>query len=75
MPIKERPTLVVLKIIKNLIIANQIHSIVDISDLGNEIGVALPPLSESEIDDFILGFKHGASIRNNLHCIKSQDVE
>lgn len=43
----------------------------DISDLGNEIGIAvgtaLKDLKESEISEFIFGIKHGISLTNGTH--------
>lgn len=43
----------------------------DISDVGNEIGYALgkvlSDLKEEEIDDFIMGIKHGISLTNGTH--------
>lgn len=43
----------------------------DISDIGNEIGFQLgnilPNMTKSEIEDFIVGFKHGISLTNNTH--------
>jgi hypothetical protein len=43
----------------------------DISDIGNEVGVAvgeaLKNLSESEVNQFIYGFRHGVSLTNGTH--------
>lgn len=43
----------------------------DISDLGNEIGIAvgtaLKDLKDSEISEFIFGIKHGISLTNGTH--------
>jgi len=43
----------------------------DISDVGNEIGYALgkvlSDLKEEEINDFIVGIKHGISLTNGTH--------
>lgn len=43
----------------------------DISDIGNEVGIAigthLSNFSEEEIDDFISGFRHGVSLTNGTH--------
>jgi len=43
----------------------------DISDIGNEIGIAvgeaLENLTESEVAQFIFGFKHGVSLTNGTH--------
>jgi len=43
----------------------------DISDIGNEIGIAvgsiLENMTEEEINDFISGFKHGVSLTNGTH--------
>lgn len=43
----------------------------DISDLGNEIGIAvgtvIEQMTENEINEFISGFKHGISLTNGTH--------
>ena len=43
----------------------------DLSDLGNEIGVAVgyryKDMTQDEINDFINGFKHGISLTNGTH--------
>ena len=43
----------------------------DISDIGNEIGIAIgsfiEDMTEEEIDDFISGFRHGVSLTNGTH--------
>lgn len=43
----------------------------DISDLGNEIGIAvgtvIEGMTETEISVFISGFKHGVSLTNGTH--------
>lgn len=43
----------------------------DISDIGNEIGIAtgslIPNMTEDEISMFISGFKHGVSLTNGTH--------
>lgn len=43
----------------------------DISDLGNEIGIAvgtvIEQMTENEINEFISGFKHGVSLTNGTH--------
>ena len=43
----------------------------DISDLGNEIGIAvgkaIKDMTESEVSQFISGFRHGISLTNNTH--------
>ena len=40
----------------------------DISDLGNEIGYAISQfLDEDKLDDFIMGLKHGISLKNGTH--------
>ena len=43
----------------------------DISDIGNEIGIALgtilSDISEGEINDFISGLRHGISLMNGTH--------
>lgn len=43
----------------------------DISDLGNEIGIAvgnhIKGMTASEISQFISGFRHGVSLTNNTH--------
>ena len=43
----------------------------DISDLGNEIGIAIGKsienIKDHEISEFIFGIKHGISLTNNTH--------
>ena len=43
----------------------------DLSDMGNEIGIALGKsiggLTSEQINDFISGFKHGTSLTNGTH--------
>lgn len=43
----------------------------DLSDLGNEIGVAIgemfPDMTEQEVSEVILGLKHGISLTNGTH--------
>ena len=43
----------------------------DISDIGNEIGLAigsiLENMTDEEINDFISGFRHGVSLTNGTH--------
>ena len=43
----------------------------DISDIGNEVGVAIgtliPDMTDNEISMFISGFKHGVSLTNGTH--------
>ena len=41
----------------------------DISDVGNEIGVAIGEYlsTEEELNDFISGLKHGISLKNGTH--------
>ena len=41
----------------------------DISDIGNEIGVAICEhlSTEEELNDFISGLKHGISLKNGTH--------
>lgn len=43
----------------------------DLSDLGNEVGLAigrmLADMTEDEITDFIAGFRHGVSLTNGTH--------
>jgi len=43
----------------------------DMSDLGNEIGIAvgtmLPGITEDETWDLIAGVRHGLSLTNNTH--------
>jgi hypothetical protein len=47
----------------------------DLSDIGNEVGVAvgetLENLSESEVSKFIFGFRHGVSLTNKTHGVIS----
>jgi hypothetical protein len=41
----------------------------DISDVGNEIGIALGQYlsTDEELNDFITGLKHGISLTNGTH--------
>jgi 2-keto-4-pentenoate hydratase/2-oxohepta-3-ene-1,7-dioic acid hydratase in catechol pathway len=43
----------------------------DLSDLGNEIGItighAYENMTEEDIKEFIMGFKHGVSLTNGTH--------
>jgi hypothetical protein len=43
----------------------------DISDIGNEIGLAvgyhIENMTQEEINDFISGFRHGVSLTNGTH--------
>ena len=41
----------------------------DISDIGNEIGIAIGQYlsTEEELNDFIHGLKHGISLKNGTH--------
>ncbi len=43
----------------------------DISDIGNEVGLAIGSILENmtneEIDDFVSGFRHGVSLTNGTH--------
>jgi hypothetical protein len=43
----------------------------DISDIGNEVGLAigsiLENMTDEEIDDFVSGFRHGVSLTNGTH--------
>jgi len=43
----------------------------DMSDLGNEVGIALgnsiPKMSQEELNVFIMGLKHGVSLTNGTH--------
>jgi hypothetical protein len=41
----------------------------DISDIGNEIGIALGQYlsTEEQLNDFIAGLKHGISLTNGTH--------
>jgi len=41
----------------------------DISDVGNEIGIALGQYlsTNEELNDFITGLKHGISLTNGTH--------
>jgi hypothetical protein len=43
----------------------------DISDIGNEIGIAvgfvIENMTQEEISDFISGFRHGVSLTNGTH--------
>ena len=50
---------------------NRMNYAGDISDLGNEIGLAVGStfnnMTEEEIRDFISGFRHGVSLANGTH--------
>jgi hypothetical protein len=50
---------------------NRMNYAGDISDLGNEIGLAVGStfnnMTEEEIRDFISGFRHGMSLANGTH--------
>jgi hypothetical protein len=41
----------------------------DVSDIGNEIGIVLGDFihTESELQDFIQGIRHGMSLTNGTH--------
>lgn len=40
----------------------------DYSDIGNEIGIAIgETITDEELEDFIMGLKHGISIANGTH--------
>jgi len=43
----------------------------DMSDVGNEVGYVVghvfKNMTEEEINDFIVGFKHGVSLTNGTH--------
>ena len=41
----------------------------DVSDVGNEIGIVLGDVitTESELQDFITGIRHGMSLTNGTH--------
>jgi len=45
----------------------------DFSDFGNEMGYIIgtilqnPSINQDQIDDFIIGFKHGVSLTNGTH--------
>jgi hypothetical protein len=41
----------------------------DVSDVGNEIGIVLGDFitTESELQDFITGIRHGMSLTNGTH--------
>ena len=41
----------------------------DVSDVGNEIGIVLGEVitTESELQDFITGIRHGMSLTNGTH--------
>ena len=59
------------KISSSLVIslANISYKNGDISDIGNEIGVAIGEhlSTEEELNDFISGLKHGISLKNGTH--------
>lgn len=50
---------------------NRMEYVGDISDLGNEIGITVghtfKNMTEQEINDFIMGFRHGVSLTNGTH--------
>jgi len=41
----------------------------DISDIGNEIGIAIGEYlsTDEELNDFISGLKHGVTLKNGTH--------
>ena len=43
----------------------------DLSDFGNEIGISLgrtyPNMNPTEIEEFIIGLRHGISLTNRSH--------
>lgn len=50
---------------------NRMEYVGDLSDLGNEIGItighAYENMTEEDIKEFIIGFKHGVSLTNGTH--------
>ena len=54
---------------KNLFIKQlqQIRYVGDLSDIGNEIGIAVGNYTDSEIEDFKHGLDHGISLTKNTH--------
>jgi hypothetical protein len=50
---------------------NRMEYVGDLSDLGNEIGItighAYENMTEEDIKEFIMGFKHGVSLTNGTH--------
>jgi hypothetical protein len=50
---------------------NRMEYVGDLSDLGNEIGItighAYENMTEEDITEFIMGFKHGVSLTNGTH--------
>ena len=69
---KKTPTMV-MKVIAAVVAYEITHAerIEDLSDLGNEIGIAIQPYIEDEmgfnIDNFIDGLKHGISLGDGTH--------
>ncbi len=51
--------------------AHRMSYVGDLSDLGNEIGLAVgaafKEMTEEEVRDFVIGFRHGVSLTNNTH--------
>ena len=49
----------------------EINYIGDLSDMGNEIGYTLgkiyPDINEDDLNDFIIGLKHGISLTDGTH--------
>ena len=61
------------KILRNIIyeLSNLPYDKGDISDIGNEVGIAigtiLSDISEEEINDFVSGVRHGISLINGTY--------
>lgn len=51
--------------------ANELKYQGDVSDFGNEVGITVCEIfgnmSETEIRDFVNGFRHGVSLTNGSH--------
>ena len=50
----------------------------DLSDIGNEVGFCLgsilKDMTEEDIRDFIMGFRHGVSLTNGTHYGDEEDI-
>lgn len=42
-------------------------NVMDASDLGNAVGIALGRFTAEDVDIFLAGFKHGVSLSNGTH--------
>jgi len=39
----------------------------DIGDVGNEIGIVIGKYNKDDVEDFIMGLKHGISLSDGTH--------